>query len=70
MWYFGNPWDLRNVSIWHVVFWHPWDLRNVYKDMINNMISLIYHVVMNHQNQTQTNGKWGHVRYNCANVTT
>jgi hypothetical protein len=31
--------------------------RNVYKDMLNNMVSPIDHVVMNHQNQTQTNGK-------------
>jgi hypothetical protein len=37
--------------------------RNVYKDMLNNMVSPIDHVVMNHQNQTRTNGKWGHVRY-------
>jgi hypothetical protein len=37
--------------------------RNVYKDMLNNMVSLIDHVVMNDQNQTQTNGKWGHVHY-------
>jgi hypothetical protein len=37
--------------------------RCVYKDMVNNMISYIDHVVMNHQNQTQTNGIWGHVRY-------
>jgi hypothetical protein len=36
--------------------------RNVYKDMLNNMVSPIDHV-MNHQNQTRTNGKWGHVRY-------
>jgi hypothetical protein len=28
------------------------------------MVSPIDHVVMNHQNQTQTNGIWGHVRYN------
>jgi hypothetical protein len=38
--------------------------RNVYKDMLNNMVSPIDHVVMNHQNQTRTNVKWGHVRYN------
>jgi hypothetical protein len=38
--------------------------RNVYKDMLNNMVSTIDHVVMNHQNQTRTNGIWGHVRYN------
>jgi hypothetical protein len=38
--------------------------RNVYKDMLNNMVSPNDHVVMNHQNQTWTNGKWGHVRYN------
>jgi hypothetical protein len=37
--------------------------RNVYNDMLNNMVSLIDHVVMNHQNQTRTNGIWGHVRY-------
>jgi hypothetical protein len=30
--------------------------RNVYKDMVNNMVSPIDHVVMNHQNQTRTNG--------------
>jgi hypothetical protein len=29
--------------------------RSVYKDMLNNMVSLIDHVVMNHQNQTLTN---------------
>jgi hypothetical protein len=38
--------------------------RSVYKDMLNNMVSPIDHVVMNHQNQTRTNGIWGHVRYN------
>jgi hypothetical protein len=32
--------------------------------MLNNMVSTIDHVVMNHQNQTRTNVKWGHVRYN------
>jgi hypothetical protein len=37
--------------------------RNVYIDMLNNMVSTIDHVVMNHQNQTRTNGIWGHVRY-------
>jgi hypothetical protein len=37
---------------------------NAYKDMLDNMVSLIDHVVMNHQKQTRTNGKWGHVRYN------
>jgi hypothetical protein len=36
---------------------------NIYKDMLNNMVSPIDHVVMNHQNQTRTNGIWGHVRY-------
>jgi hypothetical protein len=30
--------------------------RNVYKYMLNNMVSPIDHVVMNHQNQTRTNG--------------
>jgi hypothetical protein len=38
--------------------------RNVYKDMLNNMVSHIDHVVMNHQNHTRTNVIWGHVRYN------
>jgi hypothetical protein len=38
--------------------------RSVYEDMLNNMVSPIDHVVMNHQNQTGTNGIWGHVRYN------
>jgi hypothetical protein len=31
--------------------------------MINNKVSPINHVVMNHQNQTRINGIWGHVRY-------
>jgi hypothetical protein len=30
--------------------------RNVYQDMLNNKVSPIDHVVMNHQNQTRTNG--------------
>jgi hypothetical protein len=38
--------------------------RNVYKDILNNMVSLVDHVVMNHQNQTRTNGISGHVHYN------
>jgi hypothetical protein len=38
--------------------------RSVYKDMLNNMVSPIDHVVMNHQNQTRTNVIWGHVCYN------
>jgi hypothetical protein len=29
---------------------------NVYKDMLNNMVSPIDHVIMYHQNHTQTNG--------------
>jgi hypothetical protein len=37
--------------------------RNVYKDVLNNMVSPIDHVVMNHQNQTRTNDIWCHVRY-------
>jgi hypothetical protein len=36
--------------------------RNAYKDMLNNMITPIDHV-MNHQNQTLTNGIRGHIRY-------
>jgi hypothetical protein len=30
--------------------------RNVYKDMLNNMVSPIDHVVMNHKNHTRSNG--------------
>jgi hypothetical protein len=40
--------------------------RNVDKDMLNTMVSPIERVVMNHQNQTRTNGIWGHVRYRTA----
>jgi hypothetical protein len=29
--------------------------RNIYKDMLNNKVSSINDVVMNHQNQTRTN---------------
>jgi hypothetical protein len=32
--------------------------------MLNNIVSPIDYVVMNHQNQTRTNGIWGHVLYN------
>jgi hypothetical protein len=39
--------------------------RNLYKDMLNKMVCPIDHVVMNHQNHTQTNGIRGHVRYKC-----
>jgi hypothetical protein len=34
--------------------------------MLNNVVSLIDHIVMNHKNQTQTNGIWYHVRYNLS----
>jgi hypothetical protein len=37
--------------------------RNVYRDMLDNLVSPIDHVVMNHQNHTRTNGIWGHVHY-------
>jgi hypothetical protein len=42
---------------------HTLGPRNAYKDMLNNMVSPNDHVVMNHQNQTRTNGIWGHVLY-------
>jgi hypothetical protein len=42
-------------SFWHVSFLHPWDLENVYEDMLNNIVSLIDHVVISHQNNTRTN---------------
>jgi hypothetical protein len=51
---------LLNLAYGILAFLGP---RNVYKAMLNNMVSPIDHVVMNHQNQTRTNGKWGHVRY-------
>jgi hypothetical protein len=38
--------------------------RNAYKHMLDNVVSPIDHVVINHQNQTGTNGIWDHVRYN------
>jgi hypothetical protein len=44
--------------------------RSVYKDMLNNKVSPNDHVVMNHQNQTRTNGIWGHVRYSVDNALT
>jgi hypothetical protein len=62
---FFDPWKidyLLNLACGNLASLAP---RNVYKDMLNNMVSLIDHVVMNHQNQTRTNGKWGHVRYSC-----
>jgi hypothetical protein len=54
-------------------FWHlknrlssqfdMWYFGILDKDMLNNLVSRIDHVVMNHQNQTRNNGIWGHVRY-------
>jgi hypothetical protein len=44
--------------------------RSVYKDMLNNKVSPNDHVGMNHQNQTRTNGIWGHVRYSVDNALT
>jgi hypothetical protein len=34
--------------------------KNVYKDILNNMVSLFDHVVMNHQNHTQRHEKSSH----------
>jgi hypothetical protein len=78
---FFDPWH-RPFFFFSFLFFDPWKIeyllnlacgvlaslgpRNVYKDMLNNMVSPIDHVVMNHQNQTRTNGKWGHVRYSYA----
>jgi hypothetical protein len=31
--------------------------------MLNNMVSIIDSVVVNHRNHTRTNGIWGYVRY-------
>jgi hypothetical protein len=62
----STVWTLEKYTIFsfcHVIFLHPCELENVYKDMLNNIVSLIDHVVMNHQNHTRTNGIWGHVRY-------
>jgi hypothetical protein len=40
-------------GMWYFAFLGP---RNVYKDMLNNMVSPIDHVVMSHQNHTRTIG--------------
>jgi hypothetical protein len=50
---------LRNLTCGVLASLGP---RNVYKDMLNNIVSPIDHVVMNHQNHTRTNGIRGHVR--------
>jgi hypothetical protein len=59
-------WPLKNILSSHFGMWYFASLgpRNVYKGMLNNMVSPIDHVVMNHQNHTRTNVLWGHVRYN------
>jgi hypothetical protein len=48
---------LKYILSSHFDIWHFCILRpiNFYKDMLNNMVSLIDHVVMNHRNQTRTN---------------
>jgi hypothetical protein len=51
-------------SFLHVVFFHPWDLEMSTKTCWNNKVGPNDHVIMNHQNQTWTNGIWGHIRYN------
>jgi hypothetical protein len=47
-----DPQNIHYLLILACGILHPWDLENVYKDMLNNMVSPIGHVVMNHQNQT------------------
>jgi hypothetical protein len=37
--------------------------RNAYKDMLDNEVSPITCVVMNHQNQLEQMAIWGHVHY-------
>jgi hypothetical protein len=52
-----DPWKidyLLNLACGILASLEP---RNVYKDMLNNMVSLIDYVIMNYQNQTRTNGK-------------
>jgi hypothetical protein len=61
-----NPWKIDYLLNLACGILASLGLRNVYKDMLNNMVSLINHVVMNHQNQTRTNVKWGHVRYSAS----
>jgi hypothetical protein len=56
-------------SFLHVVFLHPWDLEMSTKTCSDNKVSPNDHVVMNHQNQTRTNGIWGHVLYNGDDTT-
>jgi hypothetical protein len=59
-----GPWKIDYLLILACGILASLGPRNVYKDMLNNMVSPIDHVVMNHQNQTRTNGIWGHIRYN------
>jgi hypothetical protein len=44
--------------------------RNAYKDMLDNVVSPITCVSMNHQNQLEQMEYWGHVRYMCFLFTT
>jgi hypothetical protein len=59
-----GPWKIDNLLNLACGILASLGPRNVYKDMLNNMVSPIDHVFMNHQNQTRANGIWGHVRYN------
>jgi hypothetical protein len=59
-----DPWKINYLLILACGIFASMGIRNVYKHMLNNLVSLIDHVVINHQNQTWTKGLWGHVRYN------
>jgi hypothetical protein len=50
-------WPLKNRLSSQFGMWASLGPKNVYKDMLNNMVSPIDHVVVNHQNHTRTNGK-------------
>jgi hypothetical protein len=49
-----DPQSIYYLLIWACGIFASLEPTNVYKDMLNNMVSLIGHVVMNHQNQTRT----------------
>jgi hypothetical protein len=58
-----DPWKIHYLLNLAYGFLASLGPTNVYKDMLNNVVSPYDHVVMNHQNQTRTNGIWGQVRY-------
>jgi hypothetical protein len=58
-----NPWKINYLLILACGIFACMGPRNVYKDKLKKLVSPIDHAVLNHQNQTRTNGIWGHVHY-------